>query len=62
MPQIQAMPYVDNLHWAYKSNKTTQVKLTVYWPVINHVTVVVVVFFFQLTNMYKTIKALEGIT
>ena len=54
--------YVHDLHWAHKSNKTTKVKFTVYWPVINHVTVVVVVFFFQLTNMYKTIKALEGIT
>ena len=51
--------YVHDLHWAHKSNKTTKVKFTVYWPVINHVTVVV---FFLLTNMYKTIKALEGIT
>ena len=58
MPQIQTMLYVHNLHWAYKSNKTTKVKFTVYWPVIKHVTVL----FFQLTNMYKTIKALEGIT
>ena len=59
MPQIQAMLYVHDLHWAHKSNKTTKVKFTVYWPVIYHVTVVV---FFLLTNMYKTIKALEGIT
>lgn len=58
MPQIQTMLYVHDLHWAYKSNKTTKVKFTVYWPVIKHVTVL----FFQLTNMYKTIKALEGIT
>ena len=53
--------YVHDLHGAHKSNKTIKVKFTVYWPVINHVTVVVVVFFL-LTNMYKTIKALEGIT
>lgn len=51
--------YVNDLHWAHKSNKTTKVKFTVYWPVIYHVTVV---FFLLLTNMYKTIKALEGIT
>ena len=52
--------YVHDLHWAHKSNKTTKVKFTVYWPVINHVTVAFF-FFFQLTNTYKTIKALEGI-
>lgn len=51
--------YVNDLHWAHKSNKTTKDKFTVYWPVIYHVTVVVV---FLITNMYKTIKALEGIT
>ena len=59
MPQIQAMLYVHDLQRAYKSNKTTQVKFTVYWPVINHVTVIFYFIFFNWPICTKPSKLLK---
>ena len=52
--------YVHDLHWAHKSNKTT--KVLVHCLLASNIPRNGCCCFFLITNMYKTIKALEGIT